>query len=618
GPLYHSEGMVRIAWVLPTVLEQTDQNQPIPMFDSFMQAQQELLTSRAMLEAALRDPMWVARGIGNRRPKVPAMAVNLKVDVKPRSENLRISYDDPNAAVASTAVASTITAYQNVFEKDNQKLDHQRLELLQQYRTTLTSQLSAVTNPPSVSKPEAPPTAVIPPPPQYEMPSAAKVAMVDPQMSRLIDRCNDARDQLEQASAEFGPNHPYVQRLSRAYDISSQRVDQYLSDYVSLHAAIGYSAVATPTASVGSVLLPPPPPQNPSVQQATEELDRVNRRIEALKTEEAMPKRFEIVDIGDLPVHLPNKQIKWTISGAGAGVGLVLGIMVLLGMSNRRYRVCAEVIETMGRRVRFVTAVPNLGTSSKSRYIDDAAQSIHHFRHRLEQNGAVYMVTGADRGEGRTSIVMSLAVSLCGSGARTLVIDADLETRGLTRALKMEDHAGFVEIVRNGQITVPANMPSNGIAVLPAGAATEGEGVLISASALARLFASLKSEFDVILIDTGPTPMRIEASMMARQVNGILLTMCRGQDQSMWDQTLEELESVGTICGAVFNRADPKDFNRSARRRSRGHANERLRPIAGPLANMGPLVSAVAFSLTQDIELFPITGEVNADTRKVA
>src|ERR1700728_31881 len=85
GPLYHSEGMVRIASALPAVLEPTDQNQPIPMFESFMQAQQELLTSRSLLEAALRDPMWDAKGIGNRRPTVPAMAVILKVEVRPKS-----------------------------------------------------------------------------------------------------------------------------------------------------------------------------------------------------------------------------------------------------------------------------------------------------------------------------------------------------------------------------------------------------------------------------------------------------------------------------------------------------------------------------------------------------
>src|SRR5689334_9749338 len=32
-PIYHSEGLVRIAYAMPQVMQQTDQNQPLVMFD---------------------------------------------------------------------------------------------------------------------------------------------------------------------------------------------------------------------------------------------------------------------------------------------------------------------------------------------------------------------------------------------------------------------------------------------------------------------------------------------------------------------------------------------------------------------------------------------------------
>ena len=50
GSYYRSEGMVRIASSLPPVIQETDQTRTIPMFDSFMQAQQEMVTSRTVLE----------------------------------------------------------------------------------------------------------------------------------------------------------------------------------------------------------------------------------------------------------------------------------------------------------------------------------------------------------------------------------------------------------------------------------------------------------------------------------------------------------------------------------------------------------------------------------------
>jgi Mrp family chromosome partitioning ATPase len=636
GPLYRSDGMVRITSALPAVLQQTDQNQPIPMFESFMEAQQGLVTSRSLLEKATQDPIWNAKGMGNNRPSVSELAANLKVEVRSRSENLRISYVNPVAAVASAAVASTISAYQNAFAQENQKLEQQRLQLLEDYRNTLTKQVEqgkSDTSPIAVIAPttqqvvpEAP-IALTPSSSEFEEPSAAKVAMADPAMARLIDRRDDAMDQLRQATAELGPNHPYVLRLSQTYELASERVDQHLSEYLALHAAIASDTpkpvvVAKEAATAIAVMQPPPPPPpvppSESMQQSQEELDRVNRRLELLKTEAEMPKRFKVIDVGDLPVSIVGRQIKWTIMGAGIGGGMLLGIMVLLGLHDTRYRVCSDVTETIGKKLHFVAAVPNLTAASKQRHWVDAAQGVHYLRHKLNQNGNVFMVTSADWGEGRTSVVMSLAMSLCGAGARTLVIDADLATRGLTRTLKMDSRPGFFEMLRGGDFVAPVNVPSNGIAVLPVGAANEADGVSISAPAVGRLLERLKAQFDVILIDAGPALWRIETCVMARQVDGVLLTIGCGKEQSLWAKTLQELEAVATVHGAIFNRVKPGDFDRSVQQRSVAKANAQVRPIAGLIANFGPLVHAVAMSLPQDIEVFPIGGNANVGTRKVA
>lgn len=615
GPLYRSDGMVRIASALPPVIQPLEQIQPIPMSESYMEAQQQLITSRSLLEKALQDPIWDANGIGSNRPSVAMLAANLKVDVRPKSENLRISYTDPLSPVASAAVASAIAAYQNVFVQENQKLDEQRLQSLQDYRNTLTNPVVVAKSEPTPSPSPAPtPTVETPSSSEFDMPSAAKVAMVDPVMARLIDRRDDAGDQLKQASLEFGPNHPYVMRLTQVYQLAAERVEQHLNDYLALHADAEIPAPGTAGASAVST----PPPPTASMPQPQDELDRVNRQIELLKTESATLKRFEIVDIGDLPSYLPGRQIKSTVMGAGIGGGMVLAIMVLLGLNRTQYREYADVIEDLGKRLKFVAAVPDLAATSKPRYWAQAAQCIHYFRHKLDQNGSAYMVTSADWGDGRTSVVMSLALSLCGAGARTLVIDADLATRGLTRSLKMDSHPGFFEMLRDRDFAAPLNVPANNIAILPVGAAKESDGFSISAPAVAQLLSRLKAQFDVILIDAGPALSRVETCVMARQVDGVLLTTCSGQDQSLWARTLEELDSVSAVHGAVFNRIAPRDFDRSVRQRSGAKPNERSRPIAGPLANLGPLVRAVAMSLTQDIELVPVGGAANFSAKKVA
>jgi Mrp family chromosome partitioning ATPase len=620
GPLYRSDGMVRIASVLPQVIQQNDQNQPIPMLESFMEAQQGLITSRSMLEKALKDPIWDQKGIGDERPSVSTLAANLQVEVRARSENLRISYSDRAAAVASTAIASIIAAYQNVFVEDNQKLDQQRMQSLDDYRNALKNQLdlarsSATSSAQSSATSSAIPVAETPSSSEFELPSPEKVAMVDPAMGRLLARRDDINDQLKEASAEFGPNHPYVLRLSKAYEVASERVDLYVAQYVALHSAANNDASAP---SVAPVQTTGAPPLSASMQQLQDEWDRVNRRIELLKIESEMPKRFEVVDDGDLPVQLPGRRIKWTVMGAGIGGGLVLGAMVLLGLHHTRYRVYADVAQDLGKRLRFIAAVPNLNKASKPRHWAEAAQSIHYLRHKLEQHGSVFMVTSADWGEGRTSVAMSLALSLSGAGAHTLVVDADLVTRGLTRALKMESRPGFFEMLRDGDAIAPMNLSNNTIAILPAGAASESDGVSISAPAVARLLARLKEQFDVVLIDAGPALWQVETCVIAREVDGVLLTICCGQEQSLWARTLEELESVATVHGALFNRVALADFDRSIHPRFHEHVDPKPHQIAEPLANFGPMVRAVAMSLTHDIEFVPVETGANLMPKKVA
>ena len=136
------------------------------------------------------------------------LASQLKVEVTPKSENLRISYTDRNPALASTAVASIITAYQKIYTRDHLRLEEQRLQLLQDYRNSLTNQLAMTQAPPAkpaelevqAPAPNAPtaatvqtapttePVAIIEPEPVATPPSAEMIAMSDPLMRRKLLR----------------------------------------------------------------------------------------------------------------------------------------------------------------------------------------------------------------------------------------------------------------------------------------------------------------------------------------------------------------------------------------------------------------------------------------------
>jgi protein-tyrosine kinase len=599
GPLFRSEGMVRIASALPAVIQPTDQNQPIPMFESFIQAQQGLVTSRAVMEAAMRDPLWNTPLVRSDRPSAAQLATGIKVDVRPHSENLQVSYTDPNPAVASAAVESTIGAYAQSFEQQNQQLEEQRLQLLEDYRNRLAAQLSLAKGP----EPATQPSATAGPPPSPE-----KIAMVDLGMRHLLDERDQIQDELDRARIYYGESHLYVERLRSSMDDVTFRIHAYVNEYVAMRAAMAAMATAVRTAA-GEQPTALAAPLSASMQQAQSDLDDANRRIEVLKVEAAMPKRLEIVSTGDFPLPVPSRQIKVTTFGAASGSGFAIAIMVVAGLFRRRYKYCSEIAETLSAQARFIAALPYLNPDDDLQPWEDAARCVHHLRQSLQQHSSVYLFTSADWGEGRTSLAMSMALSLCGAGIRTLLIDADLMNRGLTRTLKLDDGPGFFELLDGGDFT-PSRVSPNSLAIMPVGQATEADGLSVSESVLSPLLARARACFDVILIDAGPVLARIETIEMARQVDGVVLTVARGQQRSSVERAVKELEMAeANIAGVIFNRVGSKDFYRSIQRRGPVTGpTSHPRPVQHALCDFGPLVRSVAMSLNKEIELSRIIG----------
>jgi succinoglycan biosynthesis transport protein ExoP len=110
-PLYHAEGLLKIAYTLPEVLQETDQNRPLAQFDTFLQSQRMIIASHRILDPAIQDPVW--QRTKHQVPPNPDQyfAKNMKIEIKPRSEYIQISVTDTDPATAATAVTAVINAY---------------------------------------------------------------------------------------------------------------------------------------------------------------------------------------------------------------------------------------------------------------------------------------------------------------------------------------------------------------------------------------------------------------------------------------------------------------------------------------------------------------------------
>jgi Mrp family chromosome partitioning ATPase len=174
--------------------------------------------------------------------------------------------------------------------------------------------------------------------------------------------------------------------------------------------------------------------------------------------------------------------------------------------------------------------------------------------------------------------------------------------RGLTRGLRADALPGLREALETGKLAI--RQRPDGLSVLTAGDSTASDAAKVSATGVRRLLAEARKHFDTILVDSGPILGSVEAAVVAREVDGVVFVITRGQDPDAVDRSLRHLDSIGAnLLGAVFNRANVTDFYRSFQGSSlRPDATGARKPAAAPTGFdtptlFGPIVSSVASCL---------------------
>jgi Mrp family chromosome partitioning ATPase len=120
-----------------------------------------------------------------------------------------------------------------------------------------------------------------------------------------------------------------------------------------------------------------------------------------------------------------------------------------------------------------------------------------------------------------------------------------------------------------------------------------------------RLIRTVRDDYDIVLIDTGPVLGSIEAHLVCAQADGVVLVVGAGRARGQVKAAVDQLHRVGArLLGLVFNLAQPKDFKTSAASQSfRSVRPEDDRPTAPPITDFP--------------ELEPLPRVVALDTKRV-
>jgi succinoglycan biosynthesis transport protein ExoP len=181
------------------------------------------------------------------------------------------------------------------------------------------------------------------------------------------------------------------------------------------------------------------------------------------------------------------------------------------------------------------------------------------------------LVTSSQAGEGKTVTVINLAVSLALSGARVLVIDADLRKPSCHTAMHVKRQPGLSELL-TGQCELDAALTrsplfpdgnhhlhnGHGLYVLPAGTVPPNPAELLSSDVMTQLLGMLEEQFEFVLIDSPPVLPVTDSVVMATKTDAVLLVVKGGEwGRDVIQRALAQLDAVRAhTLGVVLNCID--------------------------------------------------------------
>jgi capsular exopolysaccharide synthesis family protein len=144
------------------------------------------------------------------------------------------------------------------------------------------------------------------------------------------------------------------------------------------------------------------------------------------------------------------------------------------------------------------------------------------YRSATGQGARVVLLTSADVDDGKTTISVNLAKMLADDGKRVILVDADLHVGRLHEALRVDPSHGLTQWLTTHAKPWFQSVPGQRFMLLPAGVLPPNPSELLNDPFFADIMATLRAEFEYVIIDSPPLPAVSDGIALGQQADIIL------------------------------------------------------------------------------------------------
>ena len=286
---------------------------------------------------------------------------------------------------------------------------------------------------------------------------------------------------------------------------------------------------------------------------------------------------LKVIDDSGVPTDTGRESVIRGSIKKGALIGFLLG-MAIVALNVLTFRTVRNESE-----LRSLLNIPCLGTlpfyqkkqrrNSTRTEINilndgensDYVEAIRLVRTRLErqmEGKKVLMVTSSISGEGKSTVAANLAISMARKGKRVVLVDCDLRNPSVSQIFGLtEEYPGLVSILRgqsqlkDSLVSVSDHGNPLGLTLLPGGEREPRLVEILSSENMTHVIQSLRAHTDVVILDTPPSAMLVDAMMLVRHVDAVAYVIMSDFARRRYIfQGVEELSNTSApIVGCILN-----------------------------------------------------------------